>query len=284
MGLESGPPTYISQLNSSNPTTSDDVAEGDDHLRMIKAVLKNQFSGLSGTTAISASEAELNLMDGVTATTAELNILDGVTSTYAELNILDGVTSTPAELNTLDVTTQGTSEASKVLTADSNGDVTIADGAYDFDVASHDGTNGLLLGGTLVTASATEVNLLDGKSVVGDAVLATDQSWTGSQRATYVTDNDGSYDLDAGQNFVTTPSGTTTITFTTGGSDMSSASSNGQSGFIKLINSGGETISLATNSKGADGMGTTLTVAGTYLLSYFSDGTDVWLTNSAIYA
>ena len=53
-------------------------------------------------TAISATAAELNIMDGVTATTAELNILDGVTSTAAELNILDGVTSTTAELNILD--------------------------------------------------------------------------------------------------------------------------------------------------------------------------------------
>ena len=64
MGLESG--TYISQLNSDNPATSDDVAEGDDHLKLIKAVLKNQFSGLSGTTAITSSEAELNILDGVT--------------------------------------------------------------------------------------------------------------------------------------------------------------------------------------------------------------------------
>ena len=28
---------------------------------------------------------------------------------------------------------------------------------------------------------------------------------------------------------------------------------------------------------------TTISTAGTYLLSYFSDGTDVWLTTSAIY-
>ena len=140
MGLESGPPTYISQLNSANPTTSDDVAEGDDHIRMIKAVLKNQFSGLSGTTAISSSEAELNIMDGVTSTAAELNILDGVTSTAAELNILDGVTSTAAELNILDgvtstatelsyndVTTLGTVQTSKTVTADSSGIVNHAD-------------------------------------------------------------------------------------------------------------------------------------------------------------
>jgi len=39
------------------------------------------FSTLSiGGTAITATAAELNLLDGVTATTAELNFVDGVTS------------------------------------------------------------------------------------------------------------------------------------------------------------------------------------------------------------
>ena len=60
-------------------------------------------------TAISATAAELNIMDGVTATTAELNIMDGVTATAAELNILDGVTSTAAELNIIDGDTSATS-------------------------------------------------------------------------------------------------------------------------------------------------------------------------------
>ena len=55
-----------------------------------------------GGTAVTATAAELNILDGVTATAAELNILDGVTATAAELNILDGVTATAAELNTLD--------------------------------------------------------------------------------------------------------------------------------------------------------------------------------------
>jgi len=124
---------------------------------------------------------------------------------------------------------------------------------------------------------------IDGTSVEGRSatellsdVSSIDNSWTGSQRATAVTDNDGSYDMDLGQNFITTPSGATTITFTN--------ITDGQSGFIKLINSGGETISLHTNTKGDANIATTVTTAGTYLLSYFSDGTDVWLTNSAIYA
>ena len=63
-----------------------------------------------GGTAVTATGAELNILDGVTSTAAELNILDGVTSTAAELNILDGVTSTAAELNILDGVTTTASE------------------------------------------------------------------------------------------------------------------------------------------------------------------------------
>ena len=44
-------------------------------------------------TDVTATAAELNVLDGVTATTAELNILDGVTATTAEINYVDGVTS-----------------------------------------------------------------------------------------------------------------------------------------------------------------------------------------------
>ena len=75
-------------------------------------------------TAISATAAELNIMDGVTATTAELNIMDGVTSTAAELNILDGVTASATDLNLIDGITNGTVIASKAIITDSNKDIT----------------------------------------------------------------------------------------------------------------------------------------------------------------
>jgi len=42
---------------------------------------------------VTATSAEVNLVDGVTATTAELNLLDGITATTTELNYVDGVTS-----------------------------------------------------------------------------------------------------------------------------------------------------------------------------------------------
>ena len=94
MGLETG--TYIDSLNSSNPTAGDAVSEGDDHLRLIKSTVKATFPNLSGA----------------------------VTSTQAELNLLDGVTANTTELNYVDITTLGTVQASKAVTADANKDVT----------------------------------------------------------------------------------------------------------------------------------------------------------------
>ena len=55
--------------------------------------------------------------------------------------------------------TVGTTPA---ISINSDSDVTISDGAIDFDVASHDTSNGLKLGGTLVTATAAELNIMDG--------------------------------------------------------------------------------------------------------------------------
>ena len=52
------------------------------------------YSALNdGTTTLTSTVAELNILDGVTSTAAELNILDGVTSTAAEINLIDGGTS-----------------------------------------------------------------------------------------------------------------------------------------------------------------------------------------------
>jgi len=55
-----------------------------------------------GSTAISSTAAELNILDGVTSTTAELNILDGVTATASELNLLDGGTSVGSSITLAD--------------------------------------------------------------------------------------------------------------------------------------------------------------------------------------
>ncbi len=111
---------------------------------------------------------------------------------------------------------------------------------------------------------------------VGDALLAGDQTWTGSQRGTLVTDNDGSFDQDGGNNFFCTPSGNITLTFTN--------HTSGQSGYILFDNAGGHTISLHANTKGDANLASTLSTAGTYLVSYLDNGTNAYLTTSAVFA
>ena len=49
-----------------------------------------------------------------------------------------------------------------VHTTTSAGAVTFLDGATDVDIAQHDTSNGLKLGGTLVSATAAELNITDG--------------------------------------------------------------------------------------------------------------------------
>jgi hypothetical protein len=56
MGLETG--TYISSLNSANPTTSDNKTEGDDHIRLIKSTLLATFPNVTG--AVTATHTALN--------------------------------------------------------------------------------------------------------------------------------------------------------------------------------------------------------------------------------
>ena len=46
MGLEAG--TTISSFIESNPTSSDPVSQGDNHLQLIKSVLQAQFPGSGG--------------------------------------------------------------------------------------------------------------------------------------------------------------------------------------------------------------------------------------------
>lgn len=55
-GLETG--TYIDDLVTTNPTSSDSATQGDDHLRLIKSVLKATFPNIDGP--VTATEDELN--------------------------------------------------------------------------------------------------------------------------------------------------------------------------------------------------------------------------------
>jgi hypothetical protein len=140
-----------------------------------------------------------------------------------------------------------------------------------------DGSNFVAESGSTARASlglaiGSDVQAFDSDTAKTDVT----QSFTAPQRNALTVDNDGNFDMNANNNFKCTPSGNFTLTFTN--------FADGQSGYILLINSGGHTVSLHSNSKGDANIAATVSSAGTYLISYLSDGTNAYLTNSAVFA
>lgn len=87
MGLETA--TNISTLNSLWPLDSDAIGAGDDHIRMLKSVLKATFPGAAGagfSTPITVDESQMNLLvpcvDNITALKAQLKT--GQTALYTK--------------------------------------------------------------------------------------------------------------------------------------------------------------------------------------------------------
>ena len=104
----------------------------------------------------------------------------------------------------------------------------------------------------------------------GIAQLGVAETFTASQRGTVTTDNDLSFDMSATNNFKCTPTGTGALTFTN--------ITAGQSGYVLLVNTGGYAITAAATTKVNTTFLSTVSTAGTYLLSYFTDGTNVYVT------
>jgi hypothetical protein len=137
----------------------------------------------------------------------------------------------------------------------------------------------LVLNGT----SIQEVQVADDIAglVIGTDVQAYDadtaktdvaQTYTAAQRGTVTTDNDGSFNMNVTNNFKCTPTGTFALTFTN--------ITAGQSGFVLLVNTGGHAVTAAATTKVGASFLATVSTAGTYLLSYWTDGTNVYVTAS----
>lgn len=92
MGLETG--TYISDLVSTNPEPTDKRRQGDDHLRLIKSVLKSSFPTINAP--ITATVSEINYLSGLTSSIqsqldskieSTLGAGNGLTENSGELNV-----------------------------------------------------------------------------------------------------------------------------------------------------------------------------------------------------
>lgn len=91
MSLESA--GFIKDLVPTNPEGTDPKSQGDDHLRMIKAVLKAQFSGFTQGVGITLTEGNLNALGGIAADDQPVNI-DTVLAETRVIGVVTGSTGT----------------------------------------------------------------------------------------------------------------------------------------------------------------------------------------------
>ena len=103
---------------------------------------------------------------------------------------------------------------------------------------------------------------VDSVTVTGDVSIGDDVTVVGrSVGSTITTEDDASYDLSAGNDFITTTASNQTLTFTNAAA--------GQSGNIKFTNGGNHTISAHASVAIAADTLTAISATGTYHLAYY---------------
>jgi hypothetical protein len=155
MGLETV--TDIDDLDISNPLGTDPRSQGDDHIRNIKKALKTDFPSITG--AMTATQAELNVLDGVTAgtVTASKGVVVDATSKVDVWNVdnltIDGNTLT-ANTGAINITPAAGSAI--VLDATINVDAGVVTGATSITSTTFSGDlTGAVTGNADTATSAT---------------------------------------------------------------------------------------------------------------------------------
>jgi hypothetical protein len=161
MGLETA--TYISQLVATNPTASDPVSQGDDHLQLIKDVLQKQFTTL-GAAAVTTTAAELNLLDGVTAVGDASGPGSSTDNAIARFSGTGGKTlqnSSTTISDDGDIVVGGTTPTVTIGDGGAEDSMLVFDGAaVDFRVGLDDGNDQLEIGVGSAHGTTTGIDVL----------------------------------------------------------------------------------------------------------------------------
>ena len=114
MPIESA--TFINQLVTTNPEGSDAYSTADDHIRLIKAALRNTF--LDVGSEVSASAGEINALIGVTS-----NLQTQLNTIIDLLGDITGGTATVANAIQWEGATRFLSTATADVSSGANGDI-----------------------------------------------------------------------------------------------------------------------------------------------------------------
>lgn len=169
MGLETG--SYVADLTTTNPTATDAKSQGDDHLRLIKTVLKNTFAGFPGLSVVTGSEAQGATTNDYVVTVSPApaaytsSFFIGFKSTHANSGAVT------LKINSLTAKTLKTVGGAALASGDiGNGDIVVAfyDGTDFFLVSGNDrvNRNGDTYTGTHDFSGATAVSFPAGTTGV----------------------------------------------------------------------------------------------------------------------
>lgn len=88
--------TTIPTLDANNPLSTDPISDGDNHIRMLKTILKYHFPNLHGQ--VTSGDTDLNLLAGISGaglTTNDIRLLQGAYNAgvrTGDINKLSGIT------------------------------------------------------------------------------------------------------------------------------------------------------------------------------------------------
>ena len=247
--------TKISEYSATNSSNTDiegiNIDEGcppssiNNAIRELMVHLKEFQTGASGdafTFAGGTLMSGTNTISGAAVISGNINS-SGTTNTFSGGNILSGT-------NTI--------SGSAIISGNINSS----------------GSTNTFSGANIISGN---INSSGSNTFSGTQVISGASTFSKPAKGTVTTDNDGSFDMNATNNFLCTPTGAFTLTFTN--------ITAGQSGNIILVNGSNYTVSAAAATKVATGALTAISATGTYWLSYYSpDGTNVYVANTAALA
>ncbi len=285
MALEAG--SFIDDLVITNPPGTDGKNEGDDHLRLVKKVVKATLPGMAG-----AAWRVQNKSSGYTVVAGDnmtlLNCTAALTLTLTAAATLGNQHMFLAHANGGDITvdpngTENINGASTSLTvADGQTAMILCDATefYAFFMPQAMSATALtLIDDASIGAMRTTLGLVIGTDVAGFAFV---QTFTKAQRGAIITLTDGATitpDMDDGNNFTVTLGGNRTLANPT---NLTA----GQSGsiIVKQDGTGSRTLAYGTQWKFPSGTAPTLTTtaSATDRLDYFVESSSLIHANLAL--